>query len=189
TVDAGQRLDLVRLGRRGELVLVGDRGHLGGAGGKRRDARLAEVRSVGVADPVTAPGPDPDPGLGRRGEALDLAAVDPHLAPAVARRVRLGGRRPGAERGLDRAARGRGQLDVGQVAAAGHLAVPPTVIWPTRTCPWPVPTGTFWPPLPQIPVFMKKSSPTASIAASASRQLPISVAPVQGLVTLPSSIR
>ena len=39
------------------------------------------------------------------------------------------------------------------------------------------------------PGLHSKSSPTASIAASACRQLPISVAPRQGLVTLPASIR
>ena len=42
-----------------------------------------EVGAEAVADPAADPGPDADPALGRRGEALDLAAVDAHLAPRV----------------------------------------------------------------------------------------------------------
>src|SRR6202012_604132 len=92
----------------------------------------------------------------------------------------------GRQGDLDGARRGGGKVDARQSA---HSRVPPTVILPTRTCPGPVPTGTCCPPLPQIPVLTKKSFPTASIAARASRQLPISVAPEHGAVTLPSSIR
>ena len=167
-------------GRAGELVLVGDARRLDRAGGDRGDARLAEVGAVGVADPAADPGAHADAALGRRGEALDLAAVDADLAPALLGGVGLGVAGAGGERRLDRARFGRGR---------SNLASRPTVIAAIRTWPWPVPTGTFWPPLPQKPVFISKSLPTASIAASASRQLPIRVAPRQGRVTLPPSIR
>src|SRR5262249_32560691 len=141
---------------------------------------------VGVADPLIAPGADAEPGLGGGGEALHLAAVDSDLATAVFREVRLSLAGPGAQRRLNGSPRG---VRYRRSVAPRHSSAPPTVIVPTRTWPWPVPTGTFCPPLPQIPVFIKKSSPTASIAASASKQLPTRVAPRQGRVTSPASIK
>ena len=76
---------------------------------------------------------------------------------------------------------GERRLDRALSAALDQTSVPPTVIAAIRTWPWPVPTGALWPPLPQMPVFIAKSLPTASIAASACRQLPIRVAPRHGL--------
>src|SRR5262249_35278342 len=129
--------------------------------------------------------PDADPPAARLGEALDLAGVDTDLTAArpLAPRLRICGarrrRRLGGSPG--------DLLEPGRLAA--HTAVPPTVIPRMRTCPWPVPTGAVWPALPQKPVFISKSLPTASIRSSACRQLPIRVAPRQGRVTLPPSIR
>ena len=92
-----------------------------------------------------------------------MAAVRLSTSPPWARtsrslassRVGLGIGGPGGERRLDRPSR----------PGLDQTSVPPTVIAAIRTWPWPVPTGALWPPLPQIPVFIAKSSPTASIAA------------------------
>ncbi len=77
------------------------------------------------------------PALGRRREALDLAAVDAHLAPGL-----LGQRRPRRRR-----RRRRRVASTARRASVDQTSVPPTVIAPIRTWPWPVPTGTFWPAL------------------------------------------
>ena len=69
--------------RAGELVLVGDRAASAARAAIAATPGVGEVGAVGVADPAADPGAHPDPALGRRGEALDLAAVDAHLAPRV----------------------------------------------------------------------------------------------------------
>src|SRR6185436_15861294 len=102
--------------------------------------------------------------------------ADLALACLRAEGFRVGG--AGGERRLD-----------GIFCGGDQTSVPPTVIAAIRTWPWPVPTGALWPPLPQMPVFIAKSLPTASIAARACRQLPIRVAPRHGFVTRPPSIR
>src|SRR3954454_20586768 len=164
--------------RAGELVLVGEPGDFGRARGKCRDPGLGQIGVIGVADPVSDPGADPDAPLGRRREALDLAGVGAYLAPGLLGQVGLGIGGAGC----------RGRLD-GAPCQLDQTSVPPTVIAPILTWPWPVPTGTFCPALPQTPVFISKSLATASIAISASRQLPTRVAPRQGRVTRPPSIR
>ncbi len=57
-----------------------------------------------------------------------------------------------------------------------------------RTVGWPALTSADW-PLPQIPGPKSRSSPTASIPLMTSRQLPISVAPLTGVVFFPFSMR
>ena len=101
------------------------RSRLGGGGRDRRHPGLGEVGAVGVADPAADPGADADAALGRRGQALHLAAVDADLAAPVAGGVGLSLARPGGEGRLDRPPRARAQLR--------HSSVPPTVIARTRT--------------------------------------------------------
>ena len=85
------------LGWAGEVVLVDDPRCFRGPLRQRRHARMREIRAVGVADPLAA--------LGGGAEALDLAAVDAHLATAVLGRVGLGVTCPGRSRRFDRLAR------------------------------------------------------------------------------------
>ena len=72
-----------------------------------------------------------------------------------------------------------------------HYVVPPTVMRLMRSVGCPVPTGTDWPSLPQVPTpgssFM--SLPTMRTRVSTSGPLPISVAPLTGAPILPSSMR
>src|SRR6266542_3207854 len=103
-------------------------------------AVLAEVGGVGVAQPALAHDPDPHAGRGGGGEPLDLA--------------------------LD-AGRLSGQPLDDLVQLDGHAAppVPPTVMRAIRMVGAPLPTGTPWPSLPQMPSLTSQSLPSASIAA------------------------
>src|SRR6266511_333452 len=186
-VDAGDRRHRrgLQVGWPGELVGIRDSRRLDRAGGDLADPRVAEVRAVCIAGAPVEPRAQPDPARRRLGEALDLAVVDADLDAARVLDERLGIPRPGGQRGV--AGPYRDRLD--PVRRAHPTAVPPTVSSRIRTWPWPVPTGTRWPSLPQKPVFISKSLASASIAASASMQLPIRVAPRHGRVTLPASIR
>src|SRR5262249_6670133 len=148
-----------------------------------RDPGVRQVGAVRVAGARADPGPHSHSPAARFGQALHLAAVHPDLPAPRALRPGLGLARAGGGRRLD-CSKGR-LLEV----RLGQTAVPPTVRPRIRTWPCPVPTGAVWPDLPQNPVFISKSEPTASIRASAWRQLPISVAPRQGFVTRPPSIR
>jgi CysZ protein len=69
--------------------------------------------------------------------------------------------------------------------------VPPTVRPSMRSVGWPTPTGTLWPSLPQVPTpgSSAMSLPIIETRVSASGPLPISVAPLTGVVILPFSIR
>ena len=71
-----------------------------------------------------------------------------------------------------------------------YTRVPPSVIWFIRRCGWPTPTGTPWPALPHMPMPVSSfmSLPTMVTRCIASGPLPISIAPLIGWVTLPSSI-
>src|SRR4029450_12830012 len=121
--------------------------------------------------------------FGGLGQRLDLALEHPHLDPLAVLGVSLGVTRARRDRGVHRAPRE-------PLALCPHeTAAPPTVSSRIRTWPWPVPTGTRCPSLPQNPVLISKSFATASIPFNASRQLPIRVAPRHGLVTLPPSLR
>ena len=69
-------------------------------------------------------------------------------------------------------------------------AVPPTVRAATRRVGTPMPTGTDWPSLPQVPGLpMSKSLPTASISSRTLGPLPMRLPSRSGSVTLPSSMR
>src|SRR6266545_2835619 len=145
-------------------------------------AVLAEVGGVGVAQPALAHDPDPHAGRGGGGEPLDLAleGVDPG---------------PGGLLGicLDALAAGRltGQPLDDLVQLDGHAAppVPPTVMRAIRMVGAPLPTGTPWPSLPQMPSLTSKSLPRASIAAITLGPSPTRLAPRTGVVTSPFSIR
>src|SRR3972149_1947070 len=69
--------------------------------------------------------------------------------------------------------------------------VPPTVIPSILIVGIPTPTGTDWPSLPHVPmpVSSSRSFPTIETFFSTSGPLPLSVAPLTGTVTFPSSIR
>src|SRR6185503_20388208 len=72
-----------------------------------------------------------------------------------------------------------------------HLCVPPTVISLIFIVGIPTPTGTLWPSLPHMPTpeSSSRSLPTAVTCFNASGPVPLSVAPLTGAVTLPSSIK
>src|SRR4030095_8798994 len=72
-----------------------------------------------------------------------------------------------------------------------HALVPPTVRPSILMVGSPTPTGTDWPSLPHVPIPSSsfKSEPTIETRVRTSGPLPISVAPLTGLVTLPSSIK
>src|SRR5438093_7456246 len=72
-----------------------------------------------------------------------------------------------------------------------HPCVPPTVISSTRIVGSPTPTGTVCPSLPQVPIPSSsfRSWPTIDTLVKISGPLPMSVAPLTGRVTAPSSIK
>ena len=129
------------------------------AAASSREPGVGEVGAVGVADPVADPGPHADAALGRLGEALDLAAVDADLAArailgARPRRRRRRRRAPPRPRG-----RARARAELGSYRRPADRHRPRSGRGPGRCRPAPV-----WPALPQKPVFISKSLPTASIA-------------------------
>src|SRR5262249_37185069 len=150
-----------RLGRSGALVPVGDpsRSHRGL--GQFGDSRVREVCAVRITGARVDPGSHADAAAAGLGQALDLAAMHPDLTAPWPLAPPLGLARAAGDRSFGRPA--GGVLE----SVLGHTAVPPTVNPRIRTCPWPVPTGAVWPALPQKPVFISKSDPTASIRASA----------------------
>src|SRR5215471_13179583 len=92
--------------------------------------------------------------------------------------------------GLRRAMFDRLIDDVGEQFCCNHF-VPPTVISEILIVGNPTQTGTLCPSLPQVPTpsSSARSPATAVTFVRASGPLPMSVAPLTGAVTLPSSIR
>src|SRR5207248_9210534 len=77
-----------------------------------------------------------------------------------------------------------------QAPSRNYAAVPPTVRPSIFRVGWPTPTGTPWPSLPQVPMpgSSFRSLPIMPTLVSASEPAPISVAPLTGAPSLPSSI-
>src|SRR5207245_9002466 len=140
-------------------------------------------------------------GRGRGGGAAGEDAQRESLIVRVRHRVDLAQSYGGAEVALvDEEAVGSGGAEHGRALEdrdeqvgvdPAHTCVPPTVIPSMRMVGRPTPTGTDWPSLPHVPIpaCSFRSWPTRVTRVSASGPLPMSVAPLTGAVTRPSSIR
>src|SRR2546430_1760590 len=172
---------LLRVREAGERVLGRDLRERGRLVHDAFEGLAREVRCRGAGGSSAGEHSEGQPLVARVGDRFDLA--EPHGGAEGALLDQVTVRR--------RRARRDGALEDADQEIGVHTAVPPTVSSSMRIVGSPTPTGTDWPSLPQVPTPSSslRSRPTRATRVSASGPLPISVAPLTGAVTRPSSIR
>ena len=170
--DMGGRQRAVEFGLQHGRVAVGDVGRMPALGGRDCPGRRSSPRGSRRSPRASA---------AARSVAALPAGHDARRAPRL-RRLSRPGQPAAGPKGPRRGKRRRDMLRWRSRRPSGLDSF--NVGWPT-------PTGTPWPFLPQVPMPGSRpgSLPTISILVSASGPLPISVAPLTGAVTRPSSIR